>query len=73
VHSRAEVEDCVLLHGVDIGRGAVVRRAIIDKGVLIPPGATVGVDPDADRARGFHVSEGGIVVLGKGQVVPAEG
>jgi glucose-1-phosphate adenylyltransferase len=72
IHSRAEVEDCVLLHGVDVGRGAVVRRAIIDKGVQIPPGVTIGVDHDADRARGFHISEGGIVVLGKGQVVPAE-
>jgi glucose-1-phosphate adenylyltransferase len=70
VHSRSDVEDCVLLHGVDVGRGAVLRRAIIDKGVRIPPGTTIGVDHDADRARGFHVSEGGIVVLGKGQVVP---
>jgi hypothetical protein len=27
----------VLLHGVDVGRGAVVRNAIIDKNVTIPP------------------------------------
>jgi glucose-1-phosphate adenylyltransferase len=72
VHSRSEIDDCVLLHGVDVGRGAVVRRAIIDKGIRIPPGVSIGVDHDADRARGFHISEGGIVVLGKGQVVPAE-
>jgi glucose-1-phosphate adenylyltransferase len=49
-----------------------LRRAILDKGVLVPPGATIGVDHDADRARGFHISEGGVVVLGKGQVVPVE-
>lgn len=72
VHSRSEIEDCVLLHGVDVGRGAVLHRAIIDKGVLVPPGTTIGVDHEADRARGFHVSEGGIVVLGKGQVVPTD-
>jgi glucose-1-phosphate adenylyltransferase len=72
VHSRSEIEECVLLHGVDVGRGAVLRRAIIDKGVLVPPGTTIGVDHDADRARGFHISEGGIVVLGKGQVVPPD-
>jgi glucose-1-phosphate adenylyltransferase len=72
VHSRSEVEDCVILHGVDVGRGAVLRRAIIDKGVLVPPGTTIGVDHDADRARGFHVSEGGIVVLGKEQAVPVD-
>jgi glucose-1-phosphate adenylyltransferase len=72
VHSRSEIEDCVLLHGVDVGRGAVLHRAIIDKGVLVPPGVTIGVDHDADRARGFHISEGGIFVLGKGQVVPTD-
>jgi glucose-1-phosphate adenylyltransferase len=72
VHSRSEVEDCVILHGVDIGRGAVLRRAIIDKGVLVPPGVSIGVDHEEDRARGFHISEGGVVVLGKGQVVPVD-
>jgi glucose-1-phosphate adenylyltransferase len=72
IHSRSEIDECVLLHGVDVGRGAVLRRAIIDKGVLIPPGTQIGVDHDADRSRGFHVSEGGVVVLGKGQVVPVD-
>jgi glucose-1-phosphate adenylyltransferase len=72
VHSRSEIDECVLLHGVDVGRGAVLRRAIIDKGVLVPPGVSIGVDHEADRARGFHISEGGVVVLGKGQVVPAD-
>ena len=72
VHSRSEVEECVLMHGVDVGRGAVLRRAIIDKGVSVPPGVVIGLDHDADRARGFHVSAEGIVVLGKGQVVPTD-
>jgi glucose-1-phosphate adenylyltransferase len=72
VHSRSEVEHSVLMHGVDVGRGAVIRRAILDKGVLVPPGATIGVDHELDRARGFHISDGGIVVLGKGEVVPPE-
>jgi glucose-1-phosphate adenylyltransferase len=72
VHSRSEIEECVLLHGVDVGRGAVLRRAIIDKGVLVPPGVSIGVDHDHDRARGFHISEAGVVVLGKGQIVPTD-
>jgi glucose-1-phosphate adenylyltransferase len=72
VHSRSEIEDCVLLHGVDVGRGAVLHRAIIDKGVFVPPGVSIGIDHDADRARGFHISDGGVVVLGKGQVVPTD-
>ena len=70
VHSRAVVEGAVLLHGVDVGRGAHLNRVIIDKGVIIPPGTRIGVDHEEDRARGFHVSEAGVVVLGKGQLVP---
>ena len=70
VHSYARVEESVLLHGVDVGRGAVVRRAIVDKNVRIADGAKVGVDAEADRAR-FVVSEGGVVVIGKGERVDA--
>jgi glucose-1-phosphate adenylyltransferase len=70
LHSYAEVEDSILLHGVEIGRKAVVRRAIVDKNVRIGPGVEIGVDPAADRER-FHVSAGGIVVIPKGQVVEA--
>jgi glucose-1-phosphate adenylyltransferase len=70
VHSYADVEGSVLLHGVDIGRGAVVRRAILDKNVRVAPGARIGVDPEADRER-FVVSDGGVVVIGKGEAVEA--
>jgi glucose-1-phosphate adenylyltransferase len=62
----ATVEDSVLMHGAQIGRAAVVRRAILDKNVVVPDGARIGVDPEADRER-YHVSDSGIVVLGKGQ------
>ena len=68
LHSYAEVEDSILMHGVDVGRNAVVRRAIVDKDVRIAPGAKIGVDPAADRER-FKVSAGGIVVIPKGEVV----
>ncbi|MFO7178862.1 MAG: glucose-1-phosphate adenylyltransferase [Pseudomonadota bacterium] len=70
VHSYSEVEDSVLMHGVEIGRGAVVRRAILDKGVKVPPGVHIGVDPAEDRRRGFTISEGGVVVIGKNDPVP---
>jgi glucose-1-phosphate adenylyltransferase len=66
VENGAVVQGSVLLDGVRVGAGAVVRRAILDKNVVIPPGAHIGVDLDRDRQR-YHVSEGGIVVLGKGE------
>jgi len=68
VHSFAEVEDCVLMHEVDIGRGAVVKRAILDKNVRVAEGASIGVDPAADKKR-FTVSDSGVVVVGKGATV----
>ncbi|HEU5035099.1 MAG TPA: glucose-1-phosphate adenylyltransferase [Mycobacteriales bacterium] len=71
VHSRAEIDGCVLMHGVDVGRGSVLRRVIIDKGVVLPPGVTIGVDHEHDRERGFQISDGGVVVIGKNQQVPA--
>ena len=71
VNSWATVERSVLLHNTKIGRHAVVRDAIIDKNVIVPEWAQVGVDKEHDRARGFVVSAGGITVVGKGQeVVP---
>ncbi len=66
LHAGAYVEGSVIMDGVQIGRGAVVRRAILDKNVIVPEGAHIGVDLELDRAR-YHVSEGGIVVLGKSQ------
>jgi len=69
VHSFAEVTGSVLMNNVEVGRNAVVRNAIVDKNVVIPENARLGVDPDEDRARGFVVSDGGITVVGKGQRV----
>ena len=43
------------MDGVQIGRGAVVRRAILDKNVVVPEGAHIGVDLELDRSR-YHVS-----------------
>jgi glucose-1-phosphate adenylyltransferase len=70
LHSGALVEDSVLMQDVDVGREAVVRRAIVDKNVRIAPGAQIGVDAEADRER-FHISDGGVVVIGKGHTVAA--
>jgi glucose-1-phosphate adenylyltransferase len=65
VNSFAHVEDSILFEGVDVGRHAKIRRAIIDKGVKIPPGVEIGYDLELDRRRGFTISDGGIVVIAK--------
>jgi glucose-1-phosphate adenylyltransferase len=69
VNSWATVERSVILHNTVIGRHAVIRNAIIDKNVVVPEWAQVGVDKEHDRARGFVVSAGGVTVVGKGQEV----
>lgn len=67
VNSYAEVEDSILFSRVNIGRRAKIRRAIIDKDVHIPEGFRVGYDEEEDLARGFTVSDGGIVVIAKAE------
>jgi glucose-1-phosphate adenylyltransferase len=63
VNSYSLVEDSILFENVTIGRHARVRRAIIDKNVVIPDGATVGYDPAEDLRRGYTITESGIVVV----------
>ncbi|MFT3798873.1 glucose-1-phosphate adenylyltransferase [Microbacterium sp.] len=60
------ITDAVLFDHVDVGSGARVHRAILDKNVVLEPGATVGVDRELDLARGFTVTDSGITVVGKG-------
>jgi glucose-1-phosphate adenylyltransferase len=71
VHTAALVEGSVIMDNCDIGRYAKVRRAILDKNVRVPEGAQIGYDLEADRARGWHVTESGIVVIeGERSTVP---
>lgn len=68
VNSYSEVTDSILMENVEIGRHCVIRRAIIDKNVSIPPGTQIGVDAIEDRRR-FFVTESGLVIIPKGMKV----
>jgi glucose-1-phosphate adenylyltransferase len=64
-HSQSVVERSVLFDGVTVGRGCMIRNAIIDKNVHIPDGVAIGVNLDDDRARGFTVTDKGVVAVPK--------
>ncbi|YCH08648.1 glucose-1-phosphate adenylyltransferase [Arthrobacter sp. alpha11c] len=73
VEAGSRVQDSVLMDKVRVGEGAVIKRAILDKNVKVPAGAAIGLDPALDKARGYKVTESGITVLAKGQLVPEPG
>ena len=72
INSYAHVTESVLMDGVDVGRHAVIHRAIIDKRVQIAEGCVIGQNPAEDRRR-FTVSENGIVVIPRHTRVEREG
>ena len=60
------ITDSVLFEHVQVGPGARIHRAILDKNVVLEDGATVGVDRERDVSRGFTLTDSGITVVGKG-------
>jgi glucose-1-phosphate adenylyltransferase len=62
VHSFCHIEQCILMPGVRVGRHARIRRAIIDRDVLIPRGALIGYNAEEDRRR-HTVTDTGVVVV----------
>ena len=67
VHSYCEISDAVILPDVNIGRGARLRRVVVDKGCNIPEGLVVGYDPEEDRKR-FHVTDKGVTLVTPGML-----
>ncbi len=63
VHSYVSLNDTVVLPEVEVHRHARIRRAVIDRGCVIPEGMVIGEDHEEDRRRGFRVSEKGIVLV----------
>jgi glucose-1-phosphate adenylyltransferase len=71
VNSYCEVEYSILMPNVTIGRNSRIRRAIVDTGVEIPDSSVVGYDVEEDRARGYTVTDSGIVVV-PGNTLPVD-
>jgi glucose-1-phosphate adenylyltransferase len=62
VHSFCTINESVLLPDVEVGRGAILSRVLVDQGTKIPAGLRAGIDPEEDRKR-FHVTEKGITLI----------
>ncbi|MBI1248351.1 glucose-1-phosphate adenylyltransferase [bacterium] len=69
VNSFSSVRDSILFEGVTVGRHCQIHRAIIDKGVNIPANTQIGFDLDLDRKRGFTVTQSGLVVIAKEDLI----
>ncbi|MBI3560536.1 MAG: glucose-1-phosphate adenylyltransferase [Gammaproteobacteria bacterium] len=65
VHEEAQVENSLLFEGVVVGKGAKLKNCIVEKNVTIPERERIGYNKEHD-ARGFTLSDKGIVVVPKG-------
>ncbi len=63
INSYCEVESSILMHNAEVGRYSRIRRAIIGDNVKIPESSVIGYDLESDRARGYTVTDSGIVVI----------
>ena len=63
VNSYCEIENSILMPNVEVGRYSRLRRVIVDTGVRIPESSVIGFDVEADRARGYTISDSGVVVV----------
>ncbi len=63
VHSFANINQCVILPDVTIGRRSKLHKVIIDRGCVIPENTEIGIDHDADRAKGYRVTEQGVTLV----------
>jgi glucose-1-phosphate adenylyltransferase len=68
INSYCEVESCILMHDAEVGRYSRIRRAIIGPNVKIPESSVIGYDLQEDRAKGWHITDSGIVVVTNQQV-----
>ena len=69
VEEDVEIDDCLIMDYTVIRRGSRLKGVIVDRYNVVEANSRIGFDTAADRAR-YTVSDGGVVVLAKGQDVP---
>jgi len=73
VNCFTDIEQSIILPDVVIGRRCKIRKAIIDRGCVIPEGTKIGVDNEQDKANGFRVTARGVVLVTRGMLGQPEG
>lgn len=73
VNCFTDIDQSIILPDVDVGRHCKIRKAIIDRGCVIPEGTEIGVDHDQDRANGYRVTSKGVVLVTRGMLGQPEG
>ena len=63
VNSYCEIDSCILMSNSEVGRYSRLTRTIVPSNVIIPENTVIGVDRELDRARGYTVTESGVVVV----------
>jgi glucose-1-phosphate adenylyltransferase len=66
IHEDAEIHECIIMDHSSVGKGAKLRRAIVDRFNLIEPGETAGYDRDEDERHRYHIDTSGLVVRARG-------
>jgi len=62
INNHSLVEDAIILSNVQVGKGCILKKCIIDKNCTLPDGTQIGLDHLEDRKR-FHVTEGGVTLV----------
>jgi glucose-1-phosphate adenylyltransferase len=63
INSYCEVESSILMNNAEVGRYSRIRRAIIGPDMKIPESSVIGYDLEEDRAKGYTITESGVVVI----------
>jgi glucose-1-phosphate adenylyltransferase len=66
IYEGADIQECIIMDHTTIGKGAKLRRAIVDRFNIIEPGETAGYDREEDERRRYHIDASGLVVRARG-------